>query len=652
MASNATATPTAILEIGTIATYLYILREIFKPHCQRSAYWLIRENPTKPNMPNMERFIEYLFEHLTMGHVGLCIERKMSVEEGGYIYSVYDGNNRINAILYFLDHPYKVFPAKYKDIDEVIDEASTITDYDKKTLKDTIHSFDYQTMFEKAGTIELLFDLQSKAWQVFGKFEDGLKTRFRLAMANWKTSWSHSGRSLFDVKISIQFYENYSSVDLSKIFITNKYSSGNMTENDLYAAKLCYIFVDVDTTIKEDLLPIICGYYANRNNDYEQVKQYSYENETKINAFDFIVGFYDYCSNKYNLFLPFLETKNNKENAFFILYKGLYVNKEHLHEDLKEEHFSASNVRDFIYWIEEACQLLKDCVDSLYYNTTDINLFKGNAKRCLNGFAFSNGKSRLEALIFSIILNLKPDRSGLELMKNKISIMLYYDALYSSQSQSDRQQNATINPNNNPFSMTSGNWKKWLYSIKDVPTTLFDKVSSVDRVDSVGRLTPSIMSQLLLHLLTTQSIRSRDDSTRSQKRRFTVLDMTLIGDYYFRSIPNRSSSYSIEPHVHFSAEYEGEGVLDMYRLGNLFPTEKVISENRGNCNLRGCCEDHYGHLDLSMLYSDDEYTATVQYQQDNSRPKIVNADRYNQKCESNERAYCEGFVNRIFEAIR
>ena len=130
-----------------LRSHIAMLKAMRKPKCQRPAYWLTVPNLKKPNHPSIQKFIEHCFLFKHIGHEGLCIDRKLVNNE--YIYSVYDGNNRINAILYFLKNPYKVFPSKYLNIDKTIDEDTVMKQTDKDALKKIIHDFDYKTLFNK-----------------------------------------------------------------------------------------------------------------------------------------------------------------------------------------------------------------------------------------------------------------------------------------------------------------------------------------------------------------------------------------------------------------------------------------------------------------------------------------------------------------------
>ncbi len=666
---------------ATLRSYLSMLRAMRKPKCQRPAYWLITENMKKLNYPSIEKFVEYVFEHYHIGHEGLCIEKQLI--DGKFVHSVYDGNNRINAILYFLDNPYDVFPKKYKKIDATIDSVNELTEQDKESFKNIIHSFDYETLFNNCNDLSLLFgakyhkdedgedddeldmEEQPLAWQLYNIIPGPKQRQLKKHIKNWKKSFGErinngnkEARNFLEIIILASFYEHYTPEELAKIFIANKYKGTKMTENDLYAAKLCYIYVRVtNTPIKHKLLSIIKSYYNNRNNDYEQVTQYSVgETENKLNAFDFIVAFTDYCSNEYGLFKTFLES-TDKESSFFVLYQALYKEKKDICKDLNDVDFCSNNVNDFISNICNACEILQECVDSLYLPSCNEKLFNSSSNKRL---VFTK-KLPLQALLFSIIMQIKTsEEPDIDMMKSKIKVILYYDELYKKiggqkGSEQAELKNKIFKPHHPLINVTSGHWTEWMYDIKSNPDILFNKVSSVVQ-DLSCNLTPNIMQQLTSNLLNKQS-NVRPYIEKKKRRKLTILDKFVMGDFYFRKMAQqkKSDEFSNEHMVPFSARHDGE--IDIDRLGNLFPTKNTINSSRKNGDLsiyykRETYDDFSKYLQ-PILYSNEEYKTMVEYEKRGSNvcPVIKNVKIYNEICDRNEKYYIDKFITNMFEGI-
>lgn len=669
---------------ATLRNYLNMLRTMRKPKCQRPAYWFIQENPTKLNHPSIEKFIEYIFEHYHIGHEGFCIQKEF--KNNGFIYSVYDGNNRINAILYFLDYPYKVFPKKYSKINKLIDKVNEMSQEDKENFKNIIHSYDYETLYNNCTDLEQLFGVkyhkdedgedddelhiseQPLAWQLYNILPGPKQRQLKNRLNDWKKSFGErtvNGNNIvnnfLDITILASFYENYTPEDLAKVFICNRYRGTKMSQNDLYAAKLCYIYVHVtNTPLKHNLLSIIKNYYDNRNNDYEQVTQYAVrETETRLNAFDFIVAFTDYCSNKYGLFKTFLESKDN-ESSFFVLYQALYKRKQDICKDLNVADFCSNNVNDFISNICNACEILQECVDSLYLPSCNEKLFNSSANKRL---VFTN-KLPLQALLFSIIMQIKTyEEPDIDMMKSKIKVILYYGELYKKiggkkGKKEAELKNKIFKPHHPLDNLTCGHWTEWIYNIKVNPDILFDKVSGSGAVEDIScNLTPNIMQKLISHLLNKQS-NVRPYIKKKKRRKLTMLDKFIMGDYYFNKMPTakRKQVFSNEHIVPLSTIYEN-CEIDIDRLGNLLPTWANINSGRKNRDLTCYYEDdtfmEFTRYLQPILYTNDEYHTMIEYERhgSNSCPVMKNIEKYNEICDRNEKIYMNNFINNMFEGI-
>ena len=660
-----------------LRSHIAMLKAMRKPKCQRPAYWLTVPNLKKPNHPSIQKFIEHCFLFKHIGHEGLCIDRKLVNNE--YIYSVYDGNNRINAILYFLKNPYKVFPSKYLNIDKTIDEDTVMKQTDKDALKKIIHDFDYKTLFNKChdpldlfglkfhigenGEVtgdELPFEEQHIAWQLYSKISEQKKRKLNLMLRQWKNSFGvdHDGNALnfYDVVILATFYEGYSPEELAEVFTTNKFKSQVMSDNDLYAAKLCYIMIKLtDTTMKYELLDIMKKYYLERDNDYELVEKYKVnESDRTLNAYDFIVSFTDYCALKYKLFNKFLDTKD-KIHAFFVLFITLYQNKKEVTEsgiDLNETHFTRNNVDDFIKVVKQACEILKDCVDNLCPASCK-NIFNSSANKDLK---FTT-KRDLQVLMLSIIMKIKKDPdTDINKIKKKIKIILYYDIFYKQIEKKEVVKEKTLKPCH-PFNrIRIGHWTEWMYDIKDNPDSLFNKVSNVNDEDGCN-LTPNVFKLMLGTLLEKQS-NVKEYVAKKKRRNLTVLDKYLMGMFYYIQMPTRElkqGSFSNEHIVPFSSRYDGE--IDIDRLGNLVPTKDTINSKRKNKDLSIYYNDenfkNFSQYLTPILYSNEEYLRFVEYKKNEKNnkkyPYLLNAEIYNRICKQNEEEYINRFINIVFQ---
>jgi len=102
--------------------------EIHKPKYQRQQYWvLLPKKEKKEKTPSDRKYIEFLFETrnsvhaITFGHENDKL-------------SVIDGNNRLNAIIRFINQPFILFPEKLDKFREQIKKEIMI-DISKKIVE-------------------------------------------------------------------------------------------------------------------------------------------------------------------------------------------------------------------------------------------------------------------------------------------------------------------------------------------------------------------------------------------------------------------------------------------------------------------------------------------------------------------------------------
>ena len=92
-------------------------QEIYKPKYQRKRKWDIL--PKKDSNPSERKYIEFLFDTHNSVHA-------ITFGKDGDRLSNIDGNNRINAIMHFLNKPFELFPEKLEPIKLSVEESICI----------------------------------------------------------------------------------------------------------------------------------------------------------------------------------------------------------------------------------------------------------------------------------------------------------------------------------------------------------------------------------------------------------------------------------------------------------------------------------------------------------------------------------------------
>lgn len=260
--------------------------EIYKPKYQRKRKWDLI--PKKENIPSEKKYIEFLFDTYNSVHA-------ITFGQDGDKLSNIDGNNRINAIIHFLNEPFILFPEKLSDLliflsDKINKEVSQEVEKILKKIKyDDLMVFKYNKYFIEKGFNDLynehLKQIRDDAEPFFDELINSMKINNKDRFDN-------------DVKINVNIFSGYSIEELAEVFgKINQYNSG-LTEQEALASRLFNItnFSIQDKLLEYQIKQFIKKYYIEKKND-EILTCYTYNEEIDImNAYDFMVGFQNYSN--------------------------------------------------------------------------------------------------------------------------------------------------------------------------------------------------------------------------------------------------------------------------------------------------------------------------------------------------------------------
>ena len=249
-------------------------------------------------------------------------------------YQNIDGNNRINAIQHYISKPFEIFPEYMNEIVEFINE-NIKNDDENKEAKNIFYNisysdfinFNYKNYFKNNNYNEL-YEKTLKSLR--DDFEEIIKTvQNKLKINKQKSFAGH-------IKINVNIFEGYSIQELCNTFESiNKYN-GQLTTLELLSCKLFNKtnFVIENNTIKSHIYNKLKKYYKNKS-EGEILDCYKFDENTQINAYDLIVGFQLYCSEKCKIV-------NNSEDDFTIFFKlfNIYNN------GVNDRDFNTQNVNN------------------------------------------------------------------------------------------------------------------------------------------------------------------------------------------------------------------------------------------------------------------------------------------------------------------
>ena len=594
---------------------------ISKPKFQRNQKWTIL--PTKKNTSNYKEYINFLIDNKnSVFPISLGTEIKDDKET----YIVIDGNNRINAILTFLENPYIIFKEYYitlmKLIEENIDDISIKNDCIEiiKTLNyNTIASFRrLNDIFKGKINIDLVvFEMIEKALIEIQKkflFENNLQfnTNIRLNVNIFKYGEYHEYCKIFE--------------DINK-------HTNSLSNNELLSAILVNTnIVITDVQLKHKIIDKIKLFYDTRGNNealqkYEMILDYN----ININAFDFIVGFQNYCSEKYSVIHEF---DTSGLSLFFKLFKSLYKSIDICKV---KDVYKNENIKEFIEDVEYSCNILNLAYSSIFHENIDETIFN---KSAIKNKLLIKKNPMLIILISNIAnkkQNVKIDKKNL-INDNKKCIIYHFLSNKKYLKDVSDKDLASINDEDKIEYKDGGSF------IDNMCNNILYKDSRKIFNISKEKFENLLKKNLKSHI---NENTHEVERKKNKRRKLNLLDKILIANYWNRNIPNKliDNRYSMEHIIPYSSLWEGK--IDIDRLGNIFPTLEEINSKRSNKSL-SIYKDEYPifYEVVKSLLQTDKYFNIISYE--NKKNNIKAIDNYNTMCKKNEELYMFDLIKELY----
>jgi hypothetical protein len=611
----------------TPAELLQLCHKIKKPKFQRDKMWDIKpcKNNVKKNKKeraNNEDYIKFLIK--TKNSV-FPISLGTYLRENSEYYIIIDGNNRLNAIISFFQCPYEIFPEYYDELFDCIDRINDdkINENVKENWKESIKLLSYRNLYTLSRCDNLIDDdigisrtTSRMIDNVFMKLQSMLK---------------FDDGSPYDMSIIINInqFKNGTYKEYCNIFEDiNKYSN-TLSNNELLAATLSDVNINVnDQRLKMDLIDIIKKYYDNRGHD-EVLETYTFESnyDMKITAYDFIVGLQNYCSNKYDIIDNF---SSDGTSPFFKLFSYLYIS-------IERDSFTDLNINDFIEKILYSCNVIKNVYDSIMPSNINDKIFNKNSK-CNRKSLIAKNSSLV--LMTSIIAN-KDKISDTELTKSIKKGVIYHllcNKKYLSKLSDDE------------YIQIQSHDKLTYQAGGCYIDNLCNNILKNPTINIFNNLDKNIFEYLLnYNLMSSYNEKTYEDKKSSNKRKaLSFFEKILISNYYNKKMPNcyiENEKYSIEHVTPFSSSWNSCMMIDIDRLGNLFPTLDDINRLRSNGNLNIYLNNDFGKF-VEELLPHNNYSNINE--KNGKKTTIINKNLYDEYCLNNEKLYIKTMIDDIF----
>ena len=586
---------------------------INKPKFQRDQKWTIEP---KNNKPNYKDYIIFLIENKnSVIPISLGTEIKNNKEN----YIVIDGNNRINAIIKFLQNPYCIFPEYYNKVIEFIDNCKYTDDILKEECKNIITNLNYKKISNFTTLNKILVN-----FVIYGDLHKNIENE--LCKIQEKMRYKEQEPFNINIKLNINIFKNGTYNEYCKIFEDINKHANTLSENELLSAILFNTNITInDTKFKHILVDKIKKFYDDRGKN-EALEKYEMEldYEQKINAFDFIIGFQNYCSEKYTVIHNF---ESSGLSLFFKLFKYLY-------SSLNQENFTIENVNKFIEDVNFACDILNSAYNSIFQENIDENIFNKSAVK--NKLLIR--KNPMMLILISNIVNKNIEKKKL-INENKKCIIYHFLSNKKYLKNISDEDFATIKEEDK-IQYTTGS-----AFIDNMCNTILNKDKNKIFNISKDKFKNLLKKNLKYHI----NEKTYNDERKTNKRRkLNLLDKILISNYWNRNIPNKhlTEKYSIEHITPYSSIWND--TIDIDRLGNIFPTLEEINSKRGNKSLSIYKEEYPIFYDVvkSLLHL-DEYENINLYE--NRKNTIKSIESYNNICTKNEKLYVNNLIDELYK---
>lgn len=624
MNTNITSKMSIENESWTLAKLYDTRHYITKPKFQRDKTWTVL--PKKTNIPNYYDYIQFL---ITNKNSVFPISLGTEIKDGEVYYIVIDGNNRLNAIISFLDQPYIIFSEFYETLFNIIN-TSDAHDTIKHNIINCIKKLNYRSIsnFRRLDTLlkEFLptFNDKDISTELFRNVEN--------EFINVQAKLLFNDNSAYDknIRLNINKFNDGKYEEYSKIFEDINKHSNILSENELLSAILFTTNINIDgirSIDKSEILQQIEIYYNSRQD--EVLTQFVYNANdninTSINAFDFMIGLQNYYNKKYPVIHKFDSTGLS---IFFKIYKYLY-------DTLDKNSFTRDNIIGFITYMNYACKNLNDAVESIFPKNVN-NIFNKAYVKCENDII---KKNNLLMMLISNIANCKlkdDDASKISdkdlIKKNKACII--YHLLCNKIYVKENTQLEHLKTFDCILYIAGESFIKGqcMNILNKGPSIMFNKLNKEE------------FKKLLEQCIESSITESEFGQKAEKRRKLTLLDKILIANFWNKNIPNKylNKEYSLEHIIPFSSVYEG--TIDLDRIGNIFPTFNKINSERGNKDLEIYKkQDFYPSIKKLLPANYNRFN-----KMENKKTIITSIQMYNEHSKKNEGIYIQELIDDIF----
>lgn len=594
-------------------------KRIRNPQCQRQKKWT-KLPVSSSKKSNYHDYIKFLYD--TCYSVEAITIAKY-IEDKNEIFVNIDGNNRINAIVYFYNHPLDIFRDNFQELRFSNNEHEIFVNFLSNINYPEFMGIRRMTRFVNHSKDEnLIAYWKSLDDEMIEYIEDEVETA--------QSTLKISGGELFhtNVFMNLVIFNNPTNEQLSQIYANINMNNNPLTNNDILAATLLCstnFNLNFDPHLKTSLFAHLKEYYDNKQGD-EILECYRMDNGSEImNGTEFLISFQNYCSDKYWL-IPKYETDTSDNLGLF--HKLFDLNE--IFYSLTVDSFTTDNIKRFCNLIIKSLDMITNILLKICPPTIDLHHFKQDSKLILK-------KMPLIIVIITTIkmIELVDDNklSEKEMHKRlRKSICYHYLMDYLPKEKRDK------------------------YLIHDDircqvgGKSIEGKIKMVSRYpDQVGNsIDEVIMTQLFIDIVENCNTPYKCEDKPKRRRGLSFPYRLLMSLYYNNRVPYvyTQKKQNIDHIFVFSSNWDNDRKLDLDRIGNLIMIDGELNNKRSNNSIK-YYYDKVPDLMKCLNYPElTTYDGVMNHQE--KTPTIQDVEKFNKVTNQVEHMYIENAVKCIF----
>jgi hypothetical protein len=557
---------------------------LVKARIQRKKRWVDFNGGRGCKKTNNLDFIQFIIKTGHTVNPLLFVER---IDGSRKVNIIIDGNNRINAIIHFIEHPLYYYnhliPNEFtSDMKASLRSMTLRAIYDCRDLRYFCKEHDYMDFYSKHADDDNLYT----AFDIM----KGTLYKFRF----------------FDIKALIIKFENITEDKIKEIYEGVNCGGIKLTRQEILASTTSLIkFCPEEINYFPQILHHVRAYY----DDMDDKDKILIEREQDtLNLFEVLLGFQEFCADKYS----FIDNTGECElDIMFRCYEVLFGDFEGKRD----------GINTFFTNIILCCNVIND-IQSSFYNT-NINY------QCIEKVKLHLKKNNLTMLLIHLYTNIHLINDK-EFICSCKRIVLYNELCNFIKEPNERKM---FEVTNGLCCIAARNILETCKNIKKCKRQLY----APDKNDLLA----------LLNYVNNKHITPYTYQNKPKRRgKLTKYKVLMLCIYYNYNIPLDFVSLpkNIEHIAPWSITRWTEGKqIDLDRLGNIILIDEKTNKKRGNKQLTS------SFIESNKLYYYNFPTENEYMQLAITHDNILkNSAAYLKMCMEREQKYIESIINSLF----